>query len=279
MNPSRIHIHSGHSAAQTLCAAGLPPEDRCEVWTDVLHIGALDYRWPDPIRHSVRAQALSGEYEAAAIEACLRKQDAMLDAIPNDETIVIWVDACLYDQLILCFILTRLSERLSTRATNIELICETRAPGIPPFHGYGELTPTQIISLLPLRRPIAEEQFKAARLAWQTAASPDRTPERLRAIAKQVDALQFLGPALERLADELVDADGLSLTDRHILKTLQHHGIMTKIQLFVEASKLEPIPFMGDSTFFDRVSRLAELGLVRLDDAAAGKAWLSEPAE
>ena len=272
MNTNRIHIHSGHAAAQTLAAAGLPPEDRNEVWADVLHVGALDCRWTDPVRHAVRAHVLAGpEHAPAAVEKFICKQDEMLDAITPADAVVIWVDACMYDQLILAFILDRLASRhpLQQRAAPLELICETSAPGVVPFHGYGELQPAQVLSLLPLRRPITDAQIEAARLAWRTAASPDRSPVRLRAIARQVGALPFMPLALERLADELLDADGLSLTDRRILETLRGNGRMTKSQLFVGASKLEPIPFMGDSTFFDRVDRLVELGLIKFDVKSA----------
>ncbi len=255
---AHIHIHSGDSAANTLAAAGLT--ESSIVWTDVLHIGALDWRWPDNLRHAVRAHALRGApYSNEAIIAHLRKQDAAVEAVDPVAGATLWIDPCLYDQLILCFLLDRLYERVPS----LQLLCVAEFPGIPRFCGYGQLTPPQMLSLLPLRRPVTREQVLAARLAWRAAATPERSPQHLRAIASQTAALPFLPAALERFADEFADADGLSRTDRQILALLKLSPL-SRSQLFRAASDLEPFPFMGDDTFFDCANRLVQRGLLRL---------------
>ena len=254
-----LHIHSGDCAAQILENSGLG--EPCAVWGDVLHIGALDWRWPDEVRYEVRAQVLSDtQYKNADVIAHLRKQDATVDTASQYDEVTIWVDACLYDQLILCFILNRIYER----TPNLNLLCMSETPDHLKFSGYGELTQKQMLSLIPYRRPVTREQFVAACLAWHTVASPERSPQRLRAIANETDALPFLPAALERFAEEFSDAGGLNRTDRQILGILRDSPL-SRIKLFAASNALEEFPFMGDATFFDRVDNLVKNGLVRVD--------------
>ncbi|MCL1888637.1 MAG: hypothetical protein FWF96_07195, partial [Kiritimatiellaeota bacterium] len=236
-----LHIHSGDIAANLLASAGCG--DPQTVWSDVLHVGALDWRWPDELRHRVRAHALHDRDNAPwtldGIEKHLREQDGRVDAAPQHDAVILWMDVCLYDQLILCFLLDRLYG-----LPNLWLVCLGEVPGGPRFHGYGELAPAQMLSLLPLRQPVTAGQFAAARLAWRNVADPKRSPERLRALAPQTAALPFLPAALERMADELCDANGLTRTDRNILAL--RGTVSSRAELFRAAQALEPAPFMGD---------------------------------
>lgn len=232
---------------------------------DVLHIGALDFRWPDEVRRAVRAQALFdwGEpepspYSLPQITAMLTRQDELVD---RAEDVCIWVDACLYDQLILCFLV----DRLSPRGIPMQLICVDAFPGVPGFCGYGQLTPEQMRTLLPAATTITTGQIDAARLAWRAVATPMRSPQRLRAVANQVDALPFLGPALERFACEFQDAGGLALTERQILDILKTTGPATDTTLFKEFLKLNN--FMGDGTFRGHLQRLVRLNLITQNNA------------
>jgi len=247
MTGRHLHIHSGDCAANVFKASGLG--EPCAVWMDVLHIGALHWRWPDALRRAVRAQVLAGgPHTLSTVKKMLRKQDAMLETAPGCASVTLWVDACLYDQLILCFLIDRLYEKVR----DLKLVCVAS----PDFTGYGELAPAQLAALLPRRRRVTRAQFNAARLAWRNVATPERSPERLRAIAPQTAALPHLPAALERMAGELPDAGGLTLTDRRILACLDRAP--SSAALFRAVQALEPIPFMGDGTFFDRVEQLTQ---------------------
>lgn len=260
MYNSHLHIHSGECAASILTAAGTGEPN--VVWADVLHIGALDWRWPDALRRAVRAQALcdcddGGEkLNADGVAEHLRKQDAAIDAAPDYERVTIWVDVCLYDQLILCFLLDRLGERvrLGGRVADLGVVCVGEVLGVPGFTGYGELNAEQMLALLPQRKNVTLKMLDAAKRAWRAAASPERSPEHLRAVAKKCGALEFLPAALERFADEFADADGLNRTDRNI-REVRRCGAVTRTEIFRAANALEPVPFMGDATLFARLEK------------------------
>ena len=249
MNTSHLHIHSGDSAANTLKNAGFA--EPCVVWADVLHVGALDWRWSDELRRAVRAHSLSGpDLSVATVTEYLRKQDVAIDAAPDYERVTIWVDACLYDQLILCFLLDRIGERVA----DLGVVCVGEVLGVPGFTGYGELNAEQMLALLPQRKNVTLKMLDAAKRAWRAAASPERSPEHLRAVAKKCGALEFLPAALERFADEFADADGLTRTDRNI-REVRRLGAVTRTEIFRAANALEPVPFMGDATLFARLEK------------------------
>ena len=126
-------------------------------------------------------------------------------------------------------------------------------PGIAHFGGLGELTPEQLRALP--AAPLSEEAIALGARAWRALAAPD--PRGVAELATvRSPELRFLGEAFDRLAREYPSTrDGLSLTERRLLAGAPG----TRVELFQRAWRKEPRPFLGDTTAFAILDRLAPL--------------------
>jgi hypothetical protein len=96
------------------------------------------------------------------------------------------------------------------------------------------------------------------------------TPEGLGARAARLGELRFLGEAFDRLSREYpATRDGLSLTERRVLAAVAD-GAPDAGTAFVRAGARETRPYMGDTTCFGRMDRMAQRPhpLLRLDPPA-----------
>ena len=150
-----LHITSGDIAGGNLAKAGLPGE--ILVWHDILYDGPRQPGWPG--EDILRARALfleeftAGGLDRDGILKILHHQYQRLTEAASYDRVVLWFDACLFDQSMLAHILTCLSHK---GILKIELLCVDAFPGIEPFHGLGQLQPEQLGSLYQSRRPVSE---------------------------------------------------------------------------------------------------------------------------
>jgi hypothetical protein len=185
------------------------------------------------------------------------ERDQALEA-NRDGEYVLWFEADLYDQLQITEVLARLAG-LGVPAGRITLICIGEHAGIARFGGLGELTAEQ---LRELPRAFACARLTPAALelatrAWAAFRAPD--PGGLGAIAAtRLGELRFLGEAFDRLSREYpATRDGLSLTERRVLAAVAD-GAPTAVAAVVRAMRRETRPFMGDTTYFGRMDRMAQ---------------------
>jgi hypothetical protein len=159
-------------------------------------------------------------------------------------------------------ILDRLAGLL-VRPERITLICIGEYPGIARFGGLGQLTADQLREL-PASGAAARLTPAALELglrAWAAFRAP--TPERLGEVAESRSGeLRFLGESFDRLAREYPSTrDGLSLTERRVLAAvaaISRDGAGAVAgSAFVRAASREARPFLGDSTCFENMDRLA----------------------
>jgi hypothetical protein len=261
--PEALHISNGD--ATEVAATGLAR--RVIYWRDVLHEGPVPEVAPAELRR-IRADYLAGYQNAERAEVMRQfaERDQALEA-NRDGGYVLWFEADLYDQLQIAEILARLAG-LGVPAERITLICIGEHAGIARFGGLGELTAEQ---LRELPRTNACARLTAAALelatrAWAAFRAP--TPEGLAAIAAaRLGELRFLGEAFDRLSREYPAArDGLSLTERRVLAAIAD-GASDAAAAFVRAGSRETRPYMGDSSCFGRMDRMAQgpHPLLRLD--------------
>jgi hypothetical protein len=205
-----IHITSGDCAAELLRASGLP--GNVIGWRDSAAVG------PSPGGLSfAEYRAVRATFRGVPAETF---QDVdLLAALPEDEEVVLWFDACPYDQLILVRLLAWFGAHPARRA--LHLIEVGAFPGVEPSHGLGQLTPEQLAGLFPTRRPVTESQLARATAAWRAHGSPDpREIERL-VLEEGKEDLPYLRPALRRLLEQFPAAeDGLSRTQRECLEAV-----------------------------------------------------------
>ncbi|HEV8193743.1 MAG TPA: DUF1835 domain-containing protein, partial [Ktedonobacterales bacterium] len=251
-----LHITNGDSAAIGLRRSGIPGVFL--PWRDVLHEGPVPARLNLDQLSEVRARYIAGEgwstYEDALDE--FHSRDAILKRFHDEQEVVLWFEHDLYDQLQLLQVLDWLAgqERSETALT---LVSISSFPGVASFHGLGELTPAQLGSLFPKRRPVTDAMLAQARAAWDAFRSPVPTAIE-RVLAGGTSALPFLTGALRRHLQQFPDvANGLSRTERQFIEVLAA-GSARPLPLFVAAQQKEEAPFLGDWPFWRYVHELSQ---------------------
>lgn len=235
-----LHLTNGDATATLLRQTGLT--GTIVPWRDVLHLG--------PVRAGLALEAMS-DARARFVAACrwapltdaLRQFGARDAALRSARRVVLWFEHDLYDQLQLIQILATVAEQPDTRA---ELIAIDAFPGVVPFRGLGQLSPAQLATLWPQRRPVGAGALALAARAWRAFTSPD--PLALPGlVAGDLGALPFLRAALLRLLEEHPQApDGLGRTDRQILRAVAA-GHAQFDALFQICTDMERAPFLGDT--------------------------------
>jgi len=252
--PEALHITNGD--ATDVPGTGLA--QRVIYWRDVLHEGPVPDTAQAELRR-IRIGYLAGHEGAERAEAMRQFTERDLAVEANrDGDYVLWFEADLYDQLQIIEILSRLAG-LGVPAERITLICIGEYAGIARFGGLGELTAEQLRGLAHTNASarLTPAALELATRAWAAFRAP--TPEALGAIAAaRLGELRYLGEAFDRLSREYpATRDGLSLTERRVLAAVAT-GATDAGTAFVQASARETRPFMGDTTHFGQMDRLAE---------------------
>ena len=148
-----LHITSGDCAGDSLAKSGISGE--VFVWHDILYDGPRNPGWPDDdileARTRFLEQATAGGLSREHVLRTLKGQYQKLTTAADDERIVLWFDACLFDQSMLVHILACMLHQGIRKA---ELLCVDAFPGIVPFNGLGQLQPSQLASVYGRRRPV-----------------------------------------------------------------------------------------------------------------------------
>jgi hypothetical protein len=249
-----LHIRCGDDILDKLGEAGIPG-DRIR-WSDVLAEGPLHLHADETGRQRERAAYVAARYFVPMTESFreIKGADWRVDQCARYDETVLWFEADLFDQAILVYLLARLA-RLAAE-TRISLICIGAFPGVRPFIGLGQLSPAQLATLLPRRRPVTRGQFALAALAWD--ALNARDPRALSRIARMRSrALPFLPAAIRRYLAEYPSTDnGLSRTGQYALEAVAE-GARTPAEAFVRVQRRERRPYMGDSMFYAVIRDLA----------------------
>lgn len=266
---SPLHITSGDIAGELLQKSGLPGE--ILVWRDILYDGPRNPGRPDENTLQARAvfleTATGGGLSQREILTTLRNQYDKLAAAPPDRHIVLWFDACLFDQSMLTHILTCLDAQ---RRRNVELICIDSFPGIEPFNGLGQMEPSQLASCYPARQRVTEQQFRFA--VSVDKAFADQTDAELSRLAQLTDApLLHVPAAVTRWLRERPDPEtGLGRLEQLIMYALRT-GCTSPQEIYRFVSGADTPPqYWGDTTLWEKINGLADRQppLVRIDGPA-----------
>lgn len=256
MNPI-LHITSGDIAGNALQKSDI--SGKVFVWRDILYDGARIPGWPDPPALEARArflvQATAGGLRYDDVRDGLREQYRTLAEAGQYARIILWFDACLFDQSMLAHLLTCLRDRGIGR---VDLLCIDHFPGIDHFNGLGQLTSTQLASLYGRQIPVTDAQFDFARTVDQAFAHQDG--KRFTQLARQTDApLPWIPAAVKRwLAEQPDPTTGLGRLDRLVLDALRN-GKQTPWEIFKAAAAADTPPqYWGDTTLWARINRLAD---------------------
>ncbi len=238
-------VTNGDSAAELLKLAGR--EAAVLPWRDVLHEG--------PIAHTDLAAAtaeriayLSGRFrvDPAEVSADFAERDALIRAHGDFETVELWFEHDLYDQLQLVQVLAFFAS-------------EEPRDGLVLVQAddfLGSQTAETILRFADKARAVTVADLDCAASAWTDLATP--TPERIAARMAGPDLpLPFLKPALLRFLEELpAPESGLGRTEQTLLAAIAK-GTARPADLFHQVLAEEEAAFMGDWSFFRLIDDLA----------------------
>jgi hypothetical protein len=261
-----LHITSGDCAGRLLEKSGLPGE--VFVWHDILYDGPRIPGWPDEDTLNARAvfleKATAGGLHRQYVLQTLRHQYDRLAQAVQDRHMLLWFDACLFDQSMLAHILTCLRHR---SARNTDLLCVDAFPGIEPFHGLGQLRPDQLASLHDHRKPVTDAQFQFAVQADKAFATQDFSALTELSRARHA-ALPWIPAAASRWLLERPDpVSGLGRLEYLALEAIRA-GCDTPSKIFASVAAADTPPqFWGDITLWAKINALAarEPPLVTID--------------
>jgi hypothetical protein len=260
-----LHVTNGDSVVVSLRQTGLGGD--AFAWRDAYHEG--------PVRSGERSRVIDARAaflasrgwgtEDEVRDGLLARDARFVDALREGQEIVLWFEHDLYDQLQLTDVLA-LAGETGFDPEQLELIEVGSFPGRPGFRGLGELTPPELESLWPARRPVTDDDTAGAQLAWEAVRSSD--PRALLSVHRDPPPSRpFLGAALGRFLEELPGTrDGLSRTERQLLTLLADGPLLTGA-LFVASQDLEEAPFHGDTWILETLAGLTPL--VSLTEGAA----------
>ncbi len=239
-------ITNGDAAGELLRRA----VDKAEVlpWRDVLHDGPVPVTEDHEALSELRADYLAdkGWGDHDALRETFRARDRGLAHHGAFETVVLWFEHDLYDQLQLIQILDWFCA--SPRSGNGLYLVQ--AEDFLTAH-----SPETILSLEGQRRRVGAAELALASKAWAAFRQP--TPEAWAGLLDQdLSALPFLHAAVRRALQELPDAkSGLSRTEQAILAAI-NAGADTPRALFPAVQREEEAAFMGDWSFWERLEGL-----------------------
>jgi hypothetical protein len=221
------------------------------VWADVLHDGPAPYGLSDAEWRELRAgrETEGNPKERARFLDGMRRADETLARHADYDEVVFWFEHDLFDQLLLIRHLDWIATRARDRS-HFRLVCIGEFPGRPRFAGLGELTPPELASLFPSRRPISDAEIAVGQTLWRAFGAPDPLPLAHLALETDTSLLPFVAGALRRhLEDFPSTTNGLSRSQRQILSVVSQ-GHDKAVDAFRAAAQLEERVFMGDLTFF-----------------------------
>ena len=237
-----LHVTNGDCAARILERTSLGGD--VLAWREVLHDGPVPHAERDELRR-LRAAFIASAFgvEAVAVLADQRARDQRLErALEAGEPVVLWFEHDLFDQLLLLQVLDVVGDR-----PGVELIV------VEAF--LGAMTADDLERLWPGRAPLRPEQRECAARAWTAFCAGDLAGLGREADAEDDGGLPHLSAALARLLDDVPGDDGLSRTERQLLRAIDR-GAQTAGDAFMAAAAEDEAPFLGDTSAFWRLAAM-----------------------
>ena len=262
-----LHITSGDRAGEALAEAGLDGD--ILVWHDLLYEGPRLPGWPGDDTLRRRAcfieEMTGGGLARSEVLHTFKNQYGRIEQLPGDAEIVLWFDACLFDQSMLVHLISCLHHRGITR--NVLLLCIGSFPGIEPFNGLGQLDGPQLASCYHLKKPMNREQFRYGLEVDRVFSEGDLQQAAILAAQKK-PPLAWVPAALRRWLQEEPDPEtGLGRLEAMALDAVRC-GRKKPWDIFNRVAAMETPPqFWGDTTLWAKINGLADRNppLVRIN--------------
>lgn len=253
MSQRFLHIHSGDYAA-----------DVARMAISGTHISYFEQFFTGPMRgipgsdewYEARSRAIPNTgYTQEQIGRKLRLLDAVLeDEAAKADSIYLWFDNCLYDQMILSFLVAT-KDCLKHRELQL-IYCPDTAPGHVRICGFGEFSVDELPAVFEKRNVLTNVQRKKLEEAWQAFSSANPHDWLSFAMA-EASVMPNLNKGGMRLVEELPNsATGLSRLEAATLTTVLD-GTSNFTEIFKNVSALEEYPYFGDLYYLDLIRNLA----------------------
>ncbi|OCT13203.1 hypothetical protein A8709_20900 [Paenibacillus pectinilyticus] len=247
--PTTLHIVNGDSFGDKLLASGIDGE--ILVWRESLYEGPIGMQMSDSVLLSMRATYMNHRHgiPEATFKQSTLEQEARLNSLSNEvDELVLWFEHDLYDQLMLCYLLSRIGE-LPRHSFRLSLLCINHFPGVEPFYGLGQLSAEQTHRLHGKWIPVTEEQLRLAHNVW-TAYSASEPLPMAALIEEDLSALPFLKKALEAHTARFPSMqNGLSAIQQLMLELLEDEEVSI-LSLFQKVSEHASVYGLGDLQFW-----------------------------
>jgi hypothetical protein len=251
-----LQITGGDVAGENLKKSGVAGE--LLVWHDILYDGPRRPGWPDEdvlvARTHFLEEVTGGGLGRNEILETLKKQYLKLETVKDYDELVLWFDACLFDQSMLCHILACLK---SKGVESAQLICVDAFPGIVPYNGIGQLSPEQLFSVYDRRHEVTFDQFRFAERVDRAFALQD-SAEFIELAALGEAPLPWIPAAVTRWLQEQPDAaTGLGCLERLALEAIRS-GCRHPSEIFTFVARHDmPPQYWGDITLWAKINGLA----------------------
>jgi len=250
-----VHIRCGSDIRDRLKEAGFRGD-----FVELAYPFGFGPATADPARDEERARfmidyAVKGQtVPLPEMLAWIRAGEAGLAAASEAPRVVIWLEHDSFDQLVLLRCLAHFATR--GMRGSLELISVDRFPGNRRFIGLGQLPPEALRLLWPERRVLTPADMKLGHEAWRALISPD--PIALTVLMKRgTPSLPHLAPALHRHLQELPSTrTGLGLSQACALRSLTEGPLVLGRMYEALMSRLDPLPWLGDTHFASIVEDL-----------------------
>ncbi|MDR6553514.1 DUF1835 domain-containing protein [Paenibacillus qinlingensis] len=247
--PKKImHIVNGDAFGDKLRASGIDGE--ILVWRESLYEGPIGMQMSDSALLSMRASYMSNRYGVPedTFKSQTIQQEAKLGTLTDVDEVVLWFEHDLYDQLMLCYLLSRIAD-FSQPSFRLSLICIDRFPGVDPFYGLGQLSVDQILHLHGTELPVSEKQHAIACKVWRAYSASEPLPM-ASLLEEDLSALPFLKKALEvHLARFPSMQNGLSAIQQLTLELIRDDEVLI-LSLFQSLTEQLSHYGLGDLQFF-----------------------------
>ena len=218
-------------------------------WRDVLHDGPVPLTDSLEDLSELRANYLAerGWGDPDTLMENFRARDRGLAHHEAFETVTLWFEHDLYDQLQLLQILDWFRQN-PPGAGGLYLV---QADDF-----LGTQSVERLAGLAGRRKPVSDAQLQLSGVAWQ--AFCQATPESWAGLLSgNLSALPYLEQAVRRMLQELPAAQlGLARTQYQILMAI-NEGVDTPRMLFAAVERMEEAAFMGDWSFWGWLDGLA----------------------
>ncbi|MCY9665632.1 DUF1835 domain-containing protein [Paenibacillus alginolyticus] len=263
--PNKLHIVNGDAFGDKLRASGIDGD--ILVWRESLYEGPIGMQMSDSVLLTIRAVYMNRQHgiPQEMFNSTTLEQEKALDKLAEDvDVIVLWFEHDLYDQLMLCYLLSRLFA-LPDRSYKVSLLSINQFPGVELFHGLGQLDVIQIKQLHDKWLPVNEGQLLLAYKVW-TAYSASEPHLMATLLEEDLSALPFLKKALEANSERYPSMQNGLNTIQQLILELIGDGEVPVLSLFQKVSNAASHYGLGDLQFWAIVDsiRKCDVPLVRL---------------